>query len=200
MNEKKKAIMETAVKLFANKGYNATSIQEIADSSGISKGAYYLHFRSKEELVLATFQYYSDRLQHKMVSIEHTDRSPRQMLIRQLEIQLEEILAHKEVIVMQFREQALYMNKDIEQFFREQNEARKKWHETRFISLYGERVRPYLPDLSRLFDGMLNAYLKLLIKSELQLKPNALATFLVRRLDDIVGGMLASNENPLLTE
>lgn len=200
MNEKKKTIMTTAVKLFAKKGFNNTSIQEIADGSGISKGAFYLHFRSKEQLVLSTFQYYADRLQQKMSTIEQTNQSPRQKLTRQLEMQLEEILAHKEVIVMQFREQVLYMNKDIEQFFREQNEVRKQWHETRFISLYGERVRPYLPDLSQLFDGMLNAYLKYHIKNDLQLNPHELAFFLVRRLDDIVSGMLTSNEKPLLTE
>lgn len=200
MNEKQKIIMTAAIKLFAKKGFDATSIQEIADRSGISKGAFYLHFRSKEELVLSILQYYSERIQRKMSAIEHSNISPREKLVRQLEAQLEEILAQKEVLVLQFREQVLYMNKDIEQFFKQVNLVREKWHETRFLALYGERIRPHLLDLSRLFDGMLNAYLKLMIKHSLHLDVNQLADFIVRRLDDIVNGLLTGDEKPILTK
>ncbi|MCY8280477.1 TetR/AcrR family transcriptional regulator, partial [Bacillus inaquosorum] len=38
MKEKEKLIIETALKLFAQKGYNSTSVQEIAKECKISKG------------------------------------------------------------------------------------------------------------------------------------------------------------------
>ena len=44
-------IMETALELFANQGYYATSISMIAKKAGISKGLMYNYFSSKEELV-----------------------------------------------------------------------------------------------------------------------------------------------------
>lgn len=54
---KKQLIMETAIELFAEKGYEATSIQEITSHCGISKGAFYLNFKSKDELILAITDY-----------------------------------------------------------------------------------------------------------------------------------------------
>ena len=50
---KRQLIMDTAIELFAEKGYEATSIQEITKHCGISKGAFYLDFKSKDELLYA---------------------------------------------------------------------------------------------------------------------------------------------------
>lgn len=46
----RKTIIDAAAKCFAEKGYSACSMQEIADCSGMSKGAIYGHFSGKEEL------------------------------------------------------------------------------------------------------------------------------------------------------
>ena len=144
MNEKKKAIMEAAVKLFAQKGYNTTSVQEIADSCGISKGAFYLHFRSKEALMLSIFQFYSENVQQKMAEIEHADLSSREKLVQQIEVHLQEVLARKELFVLQFREQMLYLNQEMEEFFKELHVKKEKWHATRFMTMYGEGVLLYM--------------------------------------------------------
>ncbi|WP_117236871.1 TetR/AcrR family transcriptional regulator [Thermus sediminis] len=44
-------ILEEAAKLFTEKGYEATSVQDIAQALGLSKAALYHHFRSKEEIL-----------------------------------------------------------------------------------------------------------------------------------------------------
>ena len=49
--EKQQLIMGAALKLFAEKGYDATSIDKIAKEAGISKGLLYSYFKSKEELL-----------------------------------------------------------------------------------------------------------------------------------------------------
>ena len=43
-------ILETARRLFAERGYDATSLQMIADEMGLTKAAVYYHFRAKSEL------------------------------------------------------------------------------------------------------------------------------------------------------
>ncbi|RHW36187.1 TetR/AcrR family transcriptional regulator [Lysinibacillus yapensis] len=48
---KKQIIMEKSLELFAENGFEATSIQQITERCGISKGAFYLHFKSKDELI-----------------------------------------------------------------------------------------------------------------------------------------------------
>lgn len=46
-------ILWAAATLFANKGYHETSMNDIVKQSGLSKGAIYGHFQSKEHLFLA---------------------------------------------------------------------------------------------------------------------------------------------------
>jgi TetR/AcrR family transcriptional regulator, fatty acid metabolism regulator protein len=51
--ERERLILDAAEELLAEKGYHEMSIDEIAARVGVSKGAVYLHFSSKEELLLA---------------------------------------------------------------------------------------------------------------------------------------------------
>jgi TetR/AcrR family transcriptional regulator, cholesterol catabolism regulator len=44
-------IVRAALSLFEQKGYHGTSVGEIAERAGITKGAFYHHFGSKEELL-----------------------------------------------------------------------------------------------------------------------------------------------------
>jgi AcrR family transcriptional regulator len=46
-------ILETAQRLFAELGYDATSLQMIADELGLTKAAVYYHFRAKNEILQA---------------------------------------------------------------------------------------------------------------------------------------------------
>ncbi len=49
--QKKKLILETALELFAENGYHATSISQIAKKAGISKGLTYNYFESKKDIL-----------------------------------------------------------------------------------------------------------------------------------------------------
>ena len=51
-NETHDIIMREAQRLFATKGFNGTSINDIVKASGVSKGAIYNHFESKEQLFM----------------------------------------------------------------------------------------------------------------------------------------------------
>jgi AcrR family transcriptional regulator len=49
------AIVEAAGLLFTERGYSATSITDILDATGISRGALYHHFPSKEDIFAVVF-------------------------------------------------------------------------------------------------------------------------------------------------
>ena len=49
--ETRQAIIDSALALFGEKGYAVTSVQEITEAAGVTKGAFYHHFESKEELL-----------------------------------------------------------------------------------------------------------------------------------------------------
>jgi AcrR family transcriptional regulator len=52
----KEIILQKASELFYRQGYNATGIQQIIDDAGISKGAFYTHYKTKSDLGLAYLQ------------------------------------------------------------------------------------------------------------------------------------------------
>ncbi|MGA9227687.1 MAG: helix-turn-helix domain-containing protein, partial [Mesobacillus sp.] len=56
MNDRKQLVIDKAHDLFIEKGYQATSLQEILEYSGISKGTFYNYFSSKNELLIAIFK------------------------------------------------------------------------------------------------------------------------------------------------
>ena len=83
-NENKKRIIEVAIKLINEKGFDNVSVSEITKAAGVSKGAFYIHFESKEDLIEKQINYYYDdlklddsysthkRLEHFLIkSIDH---------------------------------------------------------------------------------------------------------------------------------
>ncbi len=44
-------ILREAVRLFSERGYHGTSVDDITEAAGITKGAFYWHFKSKEDLL-----------------------------------------------------------------------------------------------------------------------------------------------------
>ena len=49
-NEKENRLLETAFKLFTEKGIKDTSIQDIVDNANVAKGTFYLYFKDKYEI------------------------------------------------------------------------------------------------------------------------------------------------------
>ena len=55
MKDKKKAIFNSARKIFSKRGFKDTNVSEIAKSAGIGVGTFYNYYSSKEELFLEVF-------------------------------------------------------------------------------------------------------------------------------------------------
>lgn len=58
----KDTIVRASMKLFEERGFRETSIQDICDAVGVTKGAFYYYFTSKEELLMEIHQQYIDDL------------------------------------------------------------------------------------------------------------------------------------------
>ena len=71
---KRQLIMDTALELFAENGIESTSIKQITDRCGISKGAFYLSFTSKDELIFAMIEHFISEF------VAEIDRSVRQSM------------------------------------------------------------------------------------------------------------------------
>ncbi len=59
-------IIETVAPLFTRQGYVGTSMSDLTEATGLTKGALYGNFENKEALALSAFEFNSKRLLHKI--------------------------------------------------------------------------------------------------------------------------------------
>ena len=55
--ERRMQLLMSAEKLFSKKGYRMTTTEEIAKNAGLTKGALYFHFKSKEDVLFALIKH-----------------------------------------------------------------------------------------------------------------------------------------------
>ncbi|NGY70290.1 helix-turn-helix transcriptional regulator [Bacillus megaterium] len=69
MRDTKTIMMEKATDLFAEKGVQATSIRDITEACGLTKGAFYNHYSSKEELLTKIIQFHIKSFEDEMTKL-----------------------------------------------------------------------------------------------------------------------------------
>ncbi len=75
-------IIEVAIELFCENGFHATGVDTIMRTAGVSKKTLYNHFRSKDELILASLQQHDGVFRNNfMRSVEQLADTPRERLL-----------------------------------------------------------------------------------------------------------------------
>lgn len=78
---RKQEILDAAIKVFVEKGYDKTSISDIANSMNISQGLCYRYFKSKEEIYDAAIDSYGNFLMNRMLEkIDYKSKSLREQI------------------------------------------------------------------------------------------------------------------------
>ncbi len=73
---RKNEILDIAEELFAIKGFDGTSTNEILEKAGIARGTLYYHFKSKEEILDGVINRLIDRMTEKAVGIVADKKVP----------------------------------------------------------------------------------------------------------------------------
>ena len=55
-------ILDAAIRVFAEKGFHAARISDVADAAGVADGTIYLYFKNKDDLLLSIFEEKMDLL------------------------------------------------------------------------------------------------------------------------------------------
>ncbi|GIO35292.1 TetR family transcriptional regulator [Paenibacillus antibioticophila] len=200
--DKKTLILRSAMQLFSAKGPSATSMQEIAEMCGMSKGSLYLHFKSKDELEQSLFNYCFQMLQEHLVQVELEQHlGPKERLVRQIEVLLNLVQELREFLVMQFQDWIkygkLYREPDS---FRENNITLLHFTQKALVSAFGERIIPYSADLVMVAQGILGAFIRLLFEPRMADSNRRMAVYLVDLLDAMVERLLEQGPEPLISE
>src|ERR1700734_747416 len=57
-HDSKTKLLQAAIRVIRIKGYTATRIEDVCEAAGLTKGSFFHHFKSKEELALAAAEYW----------------------------------------------------------------------------------------------------------------------------------------------
>lgn len=70
---KEQAILNSAIKVFAEYGYNNSKISKIAELAGVASGSVYLYYKNKDDILLSIFKNIWDELSSKLELLVKND-------------------------------------------------------------------------------------------------------------------------------
>ena len=99
----RKRIVLVAAKLFAEKGYHATKLDEIAEEMGLSKPALYYYIDNKEELLRIIIEMMMKRAK-KVAAVGRLKLPPREKLAKMIRMIVEFATDGKEIAIIAFEQ------------------------------------------------------------------------------------------------
>lgn len=123
-------IIKAAAECFANTGYDATAMRDIAKRTGILAGSIYYHFTSKEEILVAVHEEAVRRIRNKVLKAIDPDADAWTRLVQASTAYAESLVSERkfaEVVITEFprrrsravREQLVAHRDEFEQIFRD---------------------------------------------------------------------------------
>ena len=73
VEDKRRQLLDAAVRVFARKGFHASRVGDIAEEAGVAHGLLYHYFKSKDEVLQAVFHENWSLLVARIASVEETD-------------------------------------------------------------------------------------------------------------------------------
>ncbi len=95
MEDIRNTILKVAAKRFIHYGYHKTTVEEIAGDADIGKGSIYLHFKSKEEILLELVRLFRTELMENWIDIQKSRRTPERKLYDLLKTRLNYVMDKK---------------------------------------------------------------------------------------------------------
>ncbi|MDT8861383.1 TetR/AcrR family transcriptional regulator [Alkalihalobacillus sp. MEB130] len=194
MNDRKQHVINMSHKLFVEKGFQATSIQDILEYSGISKGTFYNYFSSKNELIMALFRtFYKKMEKERNELLIGEDPSDIEIFVKQFEFQLN---TNKKNKVFTLYEEVLFSTDEELKAFIKRGQIRTiQWVYRRFQDIFGKDKEPYLLDCAIMFLGILHQNMKYYtMEHQSNTSTYQVVRYSVKRMEKMVQELAQSNE------
>ncbi|WP_462410129.1 TetR/AcrR family transcriptional regulator [Neobacillus sp. Marseille-QA0830] len=177
---KKQLIMEKALELFAKQGFEATSVQQITDYCSISKGAFYLSFKSKDELIFALIDYFlSEFISDIDCSVRGADND--MLLFRFYYTTFDSFQKHSDFAKILMKEQSHTFNKELFLKMRYYDGLMESVILSMVERLYGEAIEDIKYDLMYCIKGFMNTYTQFFLFYNLPFDITLLSNSLVEK-------------------
>lgn len=132
-------ILAQAARLFARNGYTATSMNEVAAASGVSKPTLYHYVQDKHELLLCVAEFHIARLQALVDEVQALGLPPRERLVQLVQ---RFVAAYAEA-----RNEHRVLTEDVK-FLGDEARARVVAGQRRVVAVFADTLVQMRPDLS----------------------------------------------------
>ncbi|MEN1966633.1 TetR/AcrR family transcriptional regulator [Lentibacillus sp. N15] len=184
---KKEEIMQSAVRLFSEKGYVSTSVQEIANSCKISKGTLYKYFDSKEKLLIQVIEHSHKKMMQNAVNVNFdSSLSAKEKLIKKIIIQFEGFRDNKDFILILLRTILPQNNSEVSCLIKRIKVTMLNWYKDCLTEVYGSKVEPYIWDFSIMLQGVLREYTSLSFRDNKDIDSQHVARFVVETFERMI--------------
>ncbi|HDT9780261.1 TPA: TetR/AcrR family transcriptional regulator [Listeria monocytogenes] len=193
MKEKKQRIIKSAKEVFQKQGYLKTSVQDMVDAAGISKGTFYNYFTSKEELAIVIFKQEYSVLHQRLEYTMAQDGAKKDNFTECLKIIIHFYTENGEILNITFSQTMI--DDDFNAFLQNVRLKNMEWVKYQLLEVYGEETKPYINDITMLLSGMAAMYVFASGSKNVNtgLIERAIP-YVVRRLDALVKDILESGE------
>lgn len=194
MNRKKQNIIDAAYSLFISKGYNSTSIQDILDEAGISKGTFYNYFTSKTECLIAIMESVGNEIRQKrMEAAAGKPVNDPTVLAEQLCVRIQ---MNREKNLFSLYESIFYsQDKELKDFAKNSYRKELDWISSRIIDIYGPKAAPFALDNAAAVHGSVQQLVNIWqLTTDEDLPTKKLASFVINRLDVSILAQMESGE------
>jgi AcrR family transcriptional regulator len=97
--ETRERIVDAALRLFREKGFDETTMRDIAAEAGVATGAAYYYFRAKEELVMAFYMRTADEARTLMPGLLARSTDLRKRLHAAIALKLSQFSQHRRLLI-----------------------------------------------------------------------------------------------------
>ena len=97
--ETRERIVDAALQLFREKGFDETTMRDIAAEAGVATGAAYYYFRAKEELVMAFYMRTADEARTVMPGLLARSTDLRKRLHAAIALKLSQFSQHRRLLI-----------------------------------------------------------------------------------------------------
>ncbi|MFJ7974380.1 TetR/AcrR family transcriptional regulator [Peribacillus sp. NPDC096379] len=178
---KKQLIMEKALDLFAKQGFEATSVQQITEHCGISKGSFYLSFKSKDELILALIDHFMMQITSDIDYTVRNTNDDKKLLYEFYYTMFHTFHKHSDFAKILIKEQILSFNEVLIERMHNYNQLNEKIILSMIKRLYREEVELIKYDLIYCIKGFMSTYLQLFLFYNVPLDLELLSQSLVEK-------------------
>ncbi len=122
-------ILDVAAGIFAERGYQKTEMQEVAQTVGLGKGTIYRYFASKQELFLATVDRGMRRLSETVLASAVGVDDPLDVVIHAVRAYLRFFKQHPEYVELLIQERAEFRDRKTPTYFVHREVNRVRWRQ-----------------------------------------------------------------------